>query len=69
MEVLSSQEPPCIALEYHNGKHWCGLVLNPETYNPAIASIANSEIDAWKEKVKQLIGIGLGSDGCQQNSE
>ena len=69
MELLSSQEPPCMALEYHNNKYWCGLALNPESYNPAIASMTNSEIEQYKEKVKQLVGIGLGSDGCLRNSE
>lgn len=31
-ELLKSDQAPCIALEVHDGKYMCGLLLRPEHY-------------------------------------
>jgi hypothetical protein len=68
MLLLDSQEPPCKALEFRNGKHWCGLALNPERYNPSIASMSNSEIEKTKEWIAFYVGIGFGAKNCKSHT-
>lgn len=65
MLILENQNAPCSALEYRNGKHWCGLAINPENYSQAIASMSNSEISKAKEWIGLMVGIGLGADNCK----
>lgn len=68
MLILENQNAPCSALEYKNEKYWCGLALNPETYNSAIASMSNSEIIGVKNWIRFCIGINLGTNGCKAHA-
>jgi len=67
MLLLDSQNPPCKALEFRNGKYWCGLFLSPEKYNEAIASLSNSEISRAREWIGFCVGIGLGTADCEKD--
>lgn len=56
---------PCAALEMSDGKHQCGLVLNPQRYSPIRTALHGRD-----EMVKgALLLIGTDAGGCDALSE
>lgn len=70
-ELLNCTEGPCVALELHEGRTMCGLVVRPAYYLSHIAGFADPELKdavskAASELFSQMLGIGKGccsSDG------
>jgi hypothetical protein len=52
---------PCPALEYENGRAWCGIVRNPRRYIKALLSHENV-LQEISRRVS--IGNGMGLTGC-----
>jgi hypothetical protein len=52
---------PCKALEFEDGRHWCGMIRNPSKY------VDLGPPAEWKDRflgneIKNLLGIGRGCD-------
>jgi len=60
LNFLHSNQTPCIALEVHDGKFLCGVVLRPEHYFPQ-ANQDGKPMEEVREIVKQILAIG---EGC-----
>lgn len=54
-----AKKSPCIALEYKDGKHWCGLVVNLAKYRP---DFRDWEVEFMQEYLKQICQFGIGCD-------
>lgn len=61
-DFLGSTVAPCVALEYEDGRYWCGLVKNPAKH---------LGLQEWAEKFSSielspkfayLLGLGMGCD-------
>lgn len=57
VELLRSETAPCLALEFAEGRYWCGLVRSPEKLLGA-----GSGGGYISRVVAQLLGIGRGCD-------
>jgi uncharacterized cysteine cluster protein YcgN (CxxCxxCC family) len=60
---LGSTVAPCIALEWHNGKYRCGLLIRPAHYIPDVSKLLGKRYA--KSILAPLFGVALGvGKGC-----
>ncbi len=63
LEVLMAMKKelpgPCPALEYENGRAWCGIIRNPEKYIKPKAGVV-PDFDGIKSGMIRALGIGQG---------
>jgi hypothetical protein len=57
---LKSTQAPCVALEYHDEKFQCGMVLRPEHYlgNEFLAAYKDKKMPGTKEITGEELSLG-----------
>ncbi len=59
--MLATDKTPCPALEYKDGKYWCGLVINPSKF---IFRNLYLTVNQYQLITKHILHINNFGEGC-----
>ena len=64
-QYLNSTAAPCVALEYRDGRSWCGLVREPSKYMGLERDWADAHISSL---LAHALGLGMGCDADDERA-